>query len=697
MRRALAALLAALAVAGCQQSAARDGGTGAPCGVDLPCSDGQLCVDGLCVTPSGTCTSDESCGGDTYCRCLNAIGDAGCEGVCIPWANGAYDPACRQPGAFPESTISLAERCHWQGAAHPRIMVTPIVADLDGDGVSEILFSTYSPDLHTELVAIHGDDCSELWRKAFVRPGDAPVAVADLDGDGRPEIALAVGDPPQLAILDIQGNELARSTETVAGAPAPAIADVDGMAPPEIALGASVFRYHPGQTTLETLFSNEFEWTFWQYSMPTFADVDGDGFAELVTGQRVLDGLSGADKTPTMMRSYLDIGGFPAVADFNGDGKPDLALVQTDGIVQAMMIYDLTHDRVLLGPYLIESGALQPSGNGGPPAVDDLDGDGVPEVLVAGSKNLCAYSLRCAAKPQPSDCLPTRQGVQWCAQTHDESSGVTGATAFDFNGDGQDEVVYRDECWLRIYDGRSGRAIAARALSSGTLADNPVVVDLDRDGHAEIVVSADNDPLDCDGKPEAETGAPWTGGTDGVYVFEDPSRRWMATRGLWSEATYHVSEIGDDLRVPPHETPSWRGQNGFRRNSAGAPVWRTADLTAATSSALGGGMGSCNGSFHLAATICDRGTGPSAAPVPGTFYLGDPRAGGAALCSATTSTALQPGQCETLSCDWATSEQGPVDLWFRADDDGRSAPAQPECKTGNDLLLLPGVTCHPIG
>jgi hypothetical protein len=572
-----------------------------------------------------------------------------------------------------------------------------MVADLDGDGVSEILFSTYSSDLKTDVIVIHGDDCSEMWRRAFTRPGDAPMAIADLDGDGQPEIALAADDPPHLVILDITGVELARSVETVSGAPAPAIADVDGQAPPEIALGASVFRYHTGVTTLETLFTDEFEWTFWQYSMPTFADVDGDGVAELVTGQKVLDGLSGADKTPTMMKSYLDIGAFPAIADWNHDGLADLAIVQTDGVTQAVMIYDLAHDRPLLGPYQVMSGSMLPNGNGGPPTVDDLDGDGVPELLVAGSQNLCAYSLRCAAKPQPSDCLPTRQGVQWCAATNDESSGVTAATTFDFNGDGQPEVVYRDECWLRIYDGRTGHALAATALSSGTLADNPVVADLDRDGHAELVVTADNDPLDCNGQPEPETGAPWTGGTDGVFVFEDPARRWMPTRALWTSANYHVTEIGDDLKVPAHEMPSWKSGNGFRHNTPGAAVWRTADLTAAPSSALGGGPASdCQHVFHLAAAICDRGTGPTDGPAPGAFYLGDPRAGGQLLCSATTATALQPGQCGTLGCDWMTDEHGPVDLWFRADDDGTKAPAQPECKTGNDLLFLPGVTCHPV-
>jgi len=34
-----------------------------------------------------------------------------------------------------------------------------------------------------------------------------------------------------------------------------------------------------------------------------------------------------------------------------------------------------------------------------------------------------------------------------------------------------------------------------------------------------------------------------------------------------------------------------------------------------------------------------------------------------------------------------------VDLWFRANDDGKGARPQPQCKNGNDLAFMPGTRC----
>jgi len=36
------------------------------------------------------------------------------------------------------------------------------------------------------------------------------------------------------------------------------------------------------------------------------------------------------------------------------------------------------------------------------------------------------------------------------------SSNVTGSSVFDFDANGAAEVVYADECFLRMYDGSTG-------------------------------------------------------------------------------------------------------------------------------------------------------------------------------------------------------------------------------------------------
>ena len=82
-------------------------------------------------------------------------------------------------------------------------------------------------------------------------------------------------------------------------------------------------------------------------------------------------------------------------------------------------------------------------GMGGPPTIADMDGDGVPEIGVAGQVYYTVFN---------------RDGsVRWKSAIRDRSSNSTGSTVFDFDGDGSVEVVYRDELFLRVYRARHHR------------------------------------------------------------------------------------------------------------------------------------------------------------------------------------------------------------------------------------------------
>jgi hypothetical protein len=68
------------------------------------------------------------------------------------------------------------------------------------------------------------------------------------------------------------------------------------------------------------------------------------------------------------------------------------------------------------------------------------------------------------------------------------------------------------------------------------------------------------------------------------------------------------------------------------------------------------------------------------------FYLGSGPDAGPALCSATTATALQIGQCETVSCTWAsppTTGGSAVDVTVIAND-GNGIPT---CANNNRGLV----------
>ena len=77
------------------------------------------------------------------------------------------------------------------------------------------------------------------------------------------------------------------------------------------------------------------------------------------------------------------------------------------------------------------------------------------------------------------------------AGTHQETtSGNTGSTVFDFNGDGAFEVVYRDEA-VPIHNQRYGwhHHDNHRPCKSLTWTEYPVVADVDGDGATEICVT----------------------------------------------------------------------------------------------------------------------------------------------------------------------------------------------------------------
>lgn len=184
------------------------------------------------------------------------------------------------------------------------------------------------------------------------------------------------------------------------------------------------------------------------------------------------------------------------------------------------------------------------------------------------------------------DCLPTppRVGgdcsvgrtdfIRWLAPTQDLSSSATGSSVFDFQGDGVAEVIYNDECFLHVYDGETGAELLAepRANSSRTRFEYPVVVDVDRDGNSEIVLPANRDQVARDGCAV---------GTSGIFVFGDPGDRWVRTRPIWNQHTYHVTNVSDLGEVPMNEADNWTDPvlNNYRTNVQGAGVFNAPNLT----------------------------------------------------------------------------------------------------------------------
>ncbi len=663
------------------------------CAQNRDCPSGRRCIGMLCQPDRGACTTDNDCLNDTYCACPPALPSESC--ACVPWGGPPhaepYDPGCSgtpfEPGEFKNPVL----KCQWppvgSSLTYKESIISPLVVDLDGDGAPEIVFAAASllgpAWVNGHLIALSGADCSVKWDRPTNFVACMHLAAADLDGDGKVEI---IGHSPGLTVFDYQGNVLATTTEPggsnlCARDYPPAIANLDGMGLPEIIAGPAVFRFYSSpKPMLVKLWSHllveEGAWA----TISIAEDLDGDGNMEVISGHNVWDGITGADKTPAIMKDL--VGGYTAIGDFNADGLPDIVLVSSRTGDQKVAIIDYAHGRFIMPP------TAAVNGWGGPPTVADFDGDGKPEFATSGPNYYYVYSPDCLLNPVPAKCKGSDAGVLWQSGVQDFSSGSTGSSVFDFNGDGVAEVVYRDECWLRVFNGRDGQKLFAAPVTSGTDVEEPIIADTDRDGHSEIVVTSDNVQGNACrvGSFPRELGIDHPGSTYGLRVYVDPMNRWMPSRAMWNQHSYHITNINDDGTIPLSEKPNYKSFNNYRQNVQGAAGSQPPRPDATTRIELPPDVGDCVKLFRLGGVVCNRGAADLPAGYPATFYLGDPRKPGArVLCTGQSSQIIKQGACQPVSCNWDNPSLAPYDLWLRPGDDGKGGGKQEQCKSGNDL------------
>ncbi len=430
---------------------------------------------------------------------------------------------------------------HWQGwsgnLSYSQVAVTPIVTHLtddNGDGlynesdvptvVIEAMTSSPAGGYGGVMVALRGTDGAELWFYSNNNEINSvtPPAAADLDGDGDIELVVGLANGG-LAIFDHRGRKVTQTRQSPStggsSTPVPAIADLDGDGVPEIIAGRNVYDNNLNLRWSKT--SGGEGLNFW-VSIAAVADVNGDGRPDVVAGNTAYDRNGNVIWTASGVPD-----GFPAIGDFDGDGDAEVVLVSGGRVY----LLNGNNGSRVWGPVSVD-------GNGGPPTVADVDGDGAPEIGVAGQSWFW--------------CIETNGTVKWRDSRQDLTSSATGSSVFDFEGDGSAELAYTDELRLRIYDGATGAIRYEIANPNGTAWENPTIVDVDHDGNAEVLI----------------VGSTFVGaGATGVRSIGDRNDSWVPTRGIWNQHTYHVNNIEDDGSVPTVEVDSWTTHNTYRLNA----------------------------------------------------------------------------------------------------------------------------------
>ena len=661
----------------------KDCGTnGLRCGTPAACcSSGAICYLGACTVPGVSCVSGGD-GGSSSCP-IRTTCPAGqtCEltlGKCLP---AAMTNACQfKP---PVGQFSPVVKWEWQSSpvlpAWNQIMMTPMVADLDSDCMPDVVFTTFSGGNYSSagvVRAVRGDGTRELWTAtdpALRTVPGAQVALGDIDGDGKLEV-FTCHESHALLALNFDGTKKWLSTDLPCGNyDAPHLADLDHDGVPEVVVGFSVHDARTGgllgTPPVVASYGNHGLYT-------TAAELDGN----LANGLEIVAGGIVYHRDGTL---YWDSSGgnagYPAVADLDGDGLPEVVSV----VAGTHLVTAFRHDgTVLWGPKDINNGVATPAGpsGGGPPTIADFDGDGKPDVAMAGGYGYLVLNGQTGA-------------VLWqSTATTDTSSRVTGSSVFDFEGDGKAEAIYNDEHNLRVYDGKTGAVLVKLCSMSGTLWENPVIVDVDGDDHAEIVVMNNNYAFStCDA--DVGGGASHTG----FKVIGDALKRWVRTRRIWNQHTYRVSNINDDGTVPKNELDNWKqaGLNNFRQNVQTTNVLAAPDLLPRDLRAAASG---CPTQLTLSTVVINQGEATAPTGVRVTFYTRD--AAGLPVVIKTVQTAgpIYAGASELVSVVWtpAGGTIGPLSVWVVVDDDGAGVGTVNECDELNNRSLPISVGCATI-
>ena len=540
----------------------------------------------------------------------------------------------------------------WTGSEvmpeHVQVMMTPVVVDVNADGVPDIVFSTFAGTDYSAngvLRAISGEDGHALWTAtdvaARVKPS-ASLAAGDIDGGGRVEICGIPQDGRGILCVEHDGSFKFRSALDAYDYNewgGPSLADLDGDGTVEILDGNRVYS-HTG--ALKWVGSDGMGGA--QYTGPVSfaADIDQDGEQELVNDRA----LYRSDGTLRCANTEIPHG-FASVGNFDADPAGEI-VVAGHGKVSLM-----DDDCSLRWSIDVPGG-----GHGGPPNLADVDGDGELEIGLAGE---WAYSV-----------LEADGTLKWSSPIQDQSSGRTGSTTFDFEDDGTLEIVFADETRLRIYDGATGAVRWETPHSSGTTHENPVIADVDADGSAELVVVSNDHAYP---------------GTHGIRVFHEPQQGWPGTRRTWNQHAWSVTNLRADGTVPVRPPAPWLQPrlNTFRSNVAndlgGAP-----NPFAATDLVVSDVTSACAeaGAVRLDARVRNEGSRPAAPGVKVAFYKLDPVAGSSLLGVATLDEALTPGEDFSASVR-APAFSGGVMLRAVVDDDGTGMGQESECREDNNV------------
>ncbi|MEO5603584.1 MAG: gliding motility-associated C-terminal domain-containing protein [Cyclobacteriaceae bacterium] len=661
---------------------------------------------------------DNNCSASTFCKDFYLGDEALCQAI---------------PPAFPKFTMSLDFSSPNETTNHLSRMA---VGDLNRDGKPEII----TMNKYTDKVFILNGTDGSIQREASVDfdPG-WEIAIANIDNDNCGEIFFFGDyDPPgdnnngsYLFAYDCNLNFIWRTAERLRGDPINfGLADFDGDGRVELYAKDEI---HDAHTGVRIVKSTGATWNRINGG-PVAVDIEGDDKLELVIGCSIYS-VNLATRTLdagslTLLKSasqYFVRNEYNAtsIADYNQDGFLDVLAsgsTNSNGANTTVFFWDVRNNSVqtysdpIPGNITIfacpdNTGEHYKDGwkNGtGRINIGDLDGDGKLNASYVSGKYL--YALDENLSP-----------LSWSPKlVNEETSGHTGCTLFDFNGDGKSEIVYRDERFLYIINGTDGSIYNQQACVSRTNREYPIVADVDADGSTELCVTCGFD----DNNAINNFCSLGYSRYSHVRVFKSASDPWVPARRVWNQHGYFNVNVNDDLTIPIKQQKHHmvfstgsctvgpnRPLNTFLNqtpflNRDGCPTYKSPDLAYVDNSLTVTPPTCPNGAFTVSFQIKNEGDIGLSGNVPITFYNGNPTVFGARKISTiiVPLNDFQVNDTEPLVNILVNGPGGPFTLYIVLNDAGTTVPTPIslpntnflECDYNDNIISAP-VNPLPVG
>lgn len=414
---------------------------------------------------------------------VNQDGKADLVGSCgnvVQVLSGKGDGTFQTPVTYPLGVLP--------GAASSSVAV----GDVNGDGIPDIVTATGT--------ILFGDGRGGFpTRKDYLQINAGFVLLTDFDGDGKTDIVLANGNPalisgrsntPSLTVMlgSGGGSFLAAPVSGIAATGSftnhVVSADFNGDGIPDLAIGGDesfTILLGQGNGQFSTGFSKQL--VTGDATVPLIsADFNDDGRPDLAVlslaqGQvQIYPGLGDGTFGPPFILSVS--GGTPATylmaPDLNGDGIPDLVLVNPDSI----FVWLGKGDGTFSGP-VSNQGAKYPA-----VAFADFNGDGKPDLAFV---NAGDYSVVVLPGRGDGSFLPTNIGVSLPTLAQGNANGLA---AGDFTGNGRPSLAVALQApAFALLENTGGQFVSHSNPGSVT---SIFAADVNGDGIDDLVAEAGN-------------------------------------------------------------------------------------------------------------------------------------------------------------------------------------------------------------